>query len=181
MTPEMIVACTGASLARSTELAVPLTAAMVEFDINTPKRQAAFLAQIAHESGSLRYMREIWGPTDAQKRYEPPSDLARRLGNTEPGDGRRFSGRGLIQVTGRFNYAKYGKMLGLDLVSHPELLDDPTNACRSAGAYWAVNGCNTLADVDAFETITRRINGGLNGLDDRKQRWATAKLALNVT
>lgn len=181
MTPTLLVACTGATLTRATELARPFTDATAEFDINTPKRQAAFLAQIAHESGSLRYMREIWGPTDAQKRYEPPSDLARRLGNTEPGDGRRFAGRGPIQITGRFNYAKYGKMLGLDLVSHPELLDDPMNACRSAGAYWAVNGCNTLADVDAFETITRRINGGLNGLEDRKQRWAIAKLALNVT
>ena len=92
-----------------------LDAAMREFGIDTPPRQAAFLAQLAHESGELRYMEEIWGPTAAQRRYEPPGSLAARLGNTQPGDGLRYKGRGPIQVTGRANYRRYGGLLGLEV------------------------------------------------------------------
>src|SRR5437867_7559889 len=96
-----------------------LNAAMQARTIDTPLRTAAFVAQLAHESGEFRWMEEIWGPTPAQLRYEPPSDLAAKLGNTQPGDGKRFKGRGPIQITGRFNYAKFGAQLGLDLIADP--------------------------------------------------------------
>src|SRR5689334_11266546 len=93
-----------------------LNLVMEDSKINTPLRVAAFLAQIAHESSELRCMEEIRGPTEAQKRYEPPNDLAARLGNTQRGDGERFKGRGPIQITGRANYQRYSDLLGVDLV-----------------------------------------------------------------
>lgn len=96
-----------------------LRAAMAEFAIETPARVAAFVAQLAHESGQFLFMEEIWGPTQAQRRYEPVSTLAATLGNTESGDGKRFKGRGPIQITGRANYRRFGDLLGLDLVSNP--------------------------------------------------------------
>src|SRR3954465_5080236 len=98
------------SPARGTQLFPPLAAAMTEFAIGTPARAAAFLAQIAHESGQLRFMEEIWGPTPAQGRYEPLSPLATGLGNTTLGDGKRFKGRGPIQLTGRANYQRFGDL-----------------------------------------------------------------------
>lgn len=137
--------------------------AMTEFEINTPVREAAFLAQIAHESGQFRYVRELWGPTPAQNRYEGRADL----GNTEPGDGKRFMGRGLIQVTGRANYAACGEGLGLDLLTHPELLEVPANAVSSAAWWWKEHGCNEIADAGDFVRLTKKINGGTNGLSDR--------------
>src|SRR5207247_2463398 len=88
-----------------------LTAAMSEFAIEAPARAAAFLAQLAHESGQFRFMEEIWGPTDAQRRYEPVTNLSQALGNTEVGDGKRFKGRGPIQLTGRANYQSFGNLL----------------------------------------------------------------------
>ncbi|MEP0546747.1 MAG: glycoside hydrolase family 19 protein [Rhodothermales bacterium] len=157
-----------------------LHAAMEEFEINTPLRQAAFLAQLAHESGEFRYMEEIWGPTAAQKRYEPPSSLARRLGNTEPGDGFRYKGRGPIQVTGRDNYRRYGGLLGLDLEAEPEQAATPEVGFRIAGLYWHKNGLNELADVEHFKTITKRINGGYNGLEDRRRYYERARTALGI-
>ena len=181
MTPELLAACTGCkNPALAEKYAFFLSATMVEFDITTPQRQAAYLAQLGHESGGLVYFSEVWGPTDAQKRYEPPGDLAFRLGNTNPGDGRRFAGRGPIQITGRWNYMMVGPKLGLDLESHPELLDDPETACRSSGAFWRWKGCNTFADSGDFVGLTRRINGGVNGLTDRQARWVGAKAALNI-
>lgn len=181
MTPELIAACTGASLSRAIRYASLLSAAMDEFEIDTPTRQAAFLAQTGHESGGLVYFAEIWGPTDAQKRYEPPGDLAARLGNTQPGDGERFMGRGPIQITGRHNYGVIGPKLGLDLIQFPTLLEDPMHACRSAGAFWQWKDCNGFADSNDFLGLTRRINGGTNGLPDRLERWAKAKTALGVS
>lgn len=183
MTPELLKACTGSLLAqRCADLAPFFTNTMAEYHIDaTPVRQAMFLAQVGHESEGLRYMREIWGPTPNQKRYEPPSDLARQLGNTQPGDGRRFAGRGPIQITGRFNYAKFSKILGVDLIAHPELLEGFELAVRSAGAFWDDRGLNALADADDFLTITKRINGGTNGLADRQARLAGAKIALGIT
>ncbi len=150
------------------------------YGINTPLREAAFLAQIAHESGELKFWEEIWGPTAAQKRYEPPSDLAQRLGNTQPGDGKRYKGRGPIQITGRANYRKYGGLLNMDLEGNPDLAATPQVGLQVAGLYWKTNGLNELADVSDFVTITRRINGGLNGLADRQKYYERAKKVLGV-
>lgn len=180
MTPELIARCADARLTRAVMWSRHLNTSMQEFGIDTPARQAAYLAQVGHESGGLQWMEEIWGPTDAQKRYEPPGDLADRLGNTEPGDGKRFKGRGPIQCTGRFNYRKYGALLGLDLEQFPNLLEEPVNACRVSACYWKTNGCNELADAGDFVAITKRINGGTNGLVDRQRRWSLAKGALGV-
>lgn len=155
-----------------------LNAAMAADGIDTMLRTAAFIAQLAHESGEFRFMEEIWGPTDAQRRYEPPSDLAKRLGNTEPGDGKRFKGRGPIQITGRFNYRKYGELLGVDLVDNPELAAQPDWAFATAGLFWKANGLNELADREEFVAITKRINGGTNGLADRQKYYELAKKAL---
>ncbi|KAF0844318.1 putative chitinase [Methylovorus glucosotrophus] len=160
---------------RLSEFLLPLNSAMVEFDIKTPLQQAAFLAQIAHESGELRYTREL----ASGEAYEGRASL----GNTEPGDGKRFKGRGLIQITGRANYkacsnALYGDEL--TLIKYPELLEKPKDACRSACWFWKSRGLNAPADAGDFEKITRRINGGLNGYDDRLKYYARAKKALGV-
>lgn len=138
------------------------------------KRAAAFIAQIGHESGQLCYVREIWGSTAAQRGYEGREDL----GNTVPGDGRKYCGRGLIQITGRANYAKCGEALGLDLINRPELLELPQHAAMSAAWFWKLKGLNDLADRDEFNTITRRINGGLNGLAERLEIWKKARAVL---
>ena len=168
---------------RKAECLPCLHAAMAEFAIDRPARAAALLAQLAHESGQFRFMEEIWGPTDAQKRYEPPGTLAARLGNTEAGDGKRFKGRGPIQITGRANYARFGALLGIDLVSDPARAAAPAVAFRIAGLFWSKKGLNELADIatdEAFKEITRRINGGFNGLDDRRRFYATARTVLGV-
>jgi putative chitinase len=150
----------------------PINDTCYEFVITTPPRQAAFLAQIAHESGSLQYTLELASGDD----YEGRQDL----GNRQPGDGRRYKGRGLIQVTGRSNYAACGTALMLDLIGHPELLEEPSGATRSAGWFWQSKGLNRLADEDKFGSITRIINGGFNGLDDRLWHWLKARKALGV-
>lgn len=143
-----------------------LNDAMAEYDIDTRMRQAAFLAQIAHESGELRYTREI----ASGAAYEGRTDL----GNTQPGDGVLFKGRGLIQITGRANYIECGKALGLDLESEPELLSRPDLACRSAAWWWRARGLNAIADKGDFIRITRIINGGTNGLLDRQVYYEKA-------
>ena len=147
-----------------------LNSAMNRYQIVGPKRVAAFIAQIGHESGQLKYVKEIWGPTTAQARYEGRADL----GNTQPGDGSKYRGRGLIQITGRANYNACGEALGLDLVNHPELLEKPQHACMSAAWFWASRGLNTLADAGEITKISKRINGGLNGLADRQALYDTA-------
>jgi putative chitinase len=157
-----------------------LNRVMSDFQIDPPLRAAAFLAQLAHESGQLRFMEEIWGPTAAQLRYEPPSDLAAKLGNTQAGDGKLYRGRGPIQITGRSNYKRYGDMLGVDLIRNPGLAATTQIAFQIAGLYWVTNGLNELADVQDFIGITRRINGGTNGLADRQQYYAIAKNVLGV-
>jgi putative chitinase len=134
-------------------------------------RLAHFMAQMSHESGGFRFMREIWGPTPTQLRYEGRD----ALGNTRPGDGKRFMGRGIIQITGRANYAEYGAITGLDLINTPELAEHPENAVWIACAYWYRRRLNTLADADDVQAVTRRINGGLNGLADRQARTVKAK------
>ncbi len=144
----------------------PLNEAMLEFGIDTPTRQAAFLAQVCHESGSLRYVREI----ASGEAYEGRADL----GNTNPGDGVRYKGRGLIQITGRANYRQCGKVLGLPLEQQPELLEHTEHACRSAAWFWMSRNLNTLADAGDFKAITRRINGGINGFADRLAAYERA-------
>jgi putative chitinase len=160
-----------------------LQTALAEFGIQAPARTAAFLAQLAHESGQFRFMEEIWGPTPAQRRYEPVTTLAANLGNTEPGDGKRFKGRGPIQITGRANYRRFGDLLGTDLVSDPARAALPDLAFRIAGLYWSKKGLNELADRatdEAFREITRRINGGFNGLEDRRKYYTAACAVLGV-
>lgn len=150
------------------------------YEIDSTKRLAAFLAQIAHESGRLVYVKEIWGPTESQKRYEYRKDL----GNTEPGDGKRYMGRGLIQITGKANYAAVrdglrGIMTEVpDFELYPEDLEKPAFAALSAAWFWYKHGLNELADNMNFTAITKRINGGLNGYDDRLALYNKAFQAL---
>jgi hypothetical protein len=125
-------------------------------------------------------MEEIWGPTAQQKKYEPPSDLAKSLGNTQSGDGFRYRGRGPIQITGRANYKKYGDLLGVDLVGNPDLAATPQFAFSTAGLFWKLNRLNELADVQDFTTITKRINGGLTGLQERQKYYDVAKDVLSA-
>lgn len=143
-----------------------------EFDISTPLRQAAFLAQIAHESGQLTYLEEL----ASGAAYEGRKDL----GNTHPGDGIKFKGRGLIQLTGRANYEACSKALGEDFIDDPELLALPVNAVRSAGWFWKTHGLNELADIPDFLKLTKRVNGGVNGYAQRLAYYVLAKQILGV-
>lgn len=143
-----------------------------EFGINTAMRMAHYLAQIAHESSELRYTKEI----ASGKAYEWRADL----GNTHRGDGVRYKGRGLIQITGRANYQAYARYCGFDVVRNPELLERPLGAVRSSMWYWSKHGLNELADMDDIGKITRKINGGYNGLADREKYLLRAKKALNI-
>lgn len=149
----------------------PLTAAMDEWHVENLNRQASFLAQIAHESGSLRYTEEL---ADGSA-YEGRADL----GNTEPGDGRRFRGAGLIQITGRSNTLACLKALGRNESDRPYLLT-PEGASRSAGWFWYRNGLNEVADLGNFWTISRIINGGTNGLDDRIKHYVRIRKVLGI-
>jgi putative chitinase len=150
--------------------------ALEAFEIDTPDRIAAFLAQLAHESGEYRWMEEGWGPTEAQLGYEG----AARLGNTEPGDGRKFSGHGPIQITGRANHRACGEALGLDLIAEPRLICEPANGTASSCWFWNSRKLSPLADRGWFKAITRKINGGLNGLDDRVAYWDRNRLILGL-
>lgn len=183
MTPEQLQQAIPYSGARAHTYAAPLTVAMVEFGINTPQRQAAFLAQLAVESGSLRYTVEI---ADGSA-YDHRADL----GNTKPAaiaaatkrattPGRLYRGHGLIQLTGYDNHLACGQALGLDLVNQPELLTAPLQAARSAGWFWQKKLLNQYADRDAFVSLTRAINGGLNGGDERCAAWCAARKALGL-
>lgn len=174
MTPRDLAQATGARIDRATTFLPHIEDAMHEFGISTPQRQAAFLAQIGHESGGLHWLVELWGPTPAQARYETRYDL----GNNQPGDGYKYRGRGLIQLTGRGNYKRAGDALGVDLIASPELLGEPGLAARSAGWFWQTHGCNDLADAGDFEKVTRRVNGGLNGYAERLGLWEAAKAVL---
>lgn len=174
MTPETLNAATACGSRTAAIWAAPITDAMAAYGVDSRYRQAAFLAQVGHESGSFVYVREIWGPTAAQAGYEGRADL----GNVVAGDGYFFRGRGLIQVTGRANYAACGKALGLPLLAYPELLEEPEHAARSAAWFWSEHGLNGLADRQLFSAITKRINGGQNGAADRVERYHRALDAL---
>jgi putative chitinase len=192
--------------ARPTDIArfaTPLADACAEWGIDRPLRLASFLAQIAHESGQLRLLAENLNySAEALLRVFPrhfdagqaaayarqPQRIgsrvyANRMGNGDEagGDGWRYRGRGLIQITGHDNYVACGTALGLDLIAQPELLEQPAPAARSAAWFWHRHDLNGLADARDIETITRRINGGLTGLEDRKAHYARACAALEVS
>lgn len=194
MTPEQFTAATGAGR----QWYKPLVAAMGRFGIKTDLQQAHFLAQIGHESGgftrlveNLNYgslgLLKTWpsrfDEESAARMARKPELIANhvyggRLGNTEPGDGWRYRGRGLIQLTGKANYAEAAEAIGMPLVEQPELLEQPEAAALSAAWYWASRNLNTLADRDDVVTITKRINGGTHGIDDRRKRLIRAKAEL---
>ncbi|MDN7139414.1 glycoside hydrolase family 19 protein [Pseudomonas sp. JQ170] len=157
-----------------------LNQAMTRWEINTPRRVAAFLAQVGHESGQLRYVKEL-GSERYLSRYDTGS-LALRLGNTTEadGDGQLYCGRGLIQITGRNNYRACSVALFGDdrLLDQPQLLEQPQWASESAAWFWHSRGLNQLADRGEFNRITRHINGGLNGLEERLKLWARAREVL---
>lgn len=159
------------SNARISKYLNALNVTMQKYEINTPLRMAHFLAQILHESGSLRYNEEI----ASGSAYEGRKDL----GNTQPGDGIKFKGRGLMQLTGRANYKTYGQFIGVNLESNPEVVAT-TYAVDVAGWFFATKNLNALADKDDVVTITKRINGGLNGFADRKQYLERAKKVFGI-
>lgn len=200
----------GIPLARASAWADPLTTAMGRFGITTPQRQAAFIAQVAHESAGFTQLRESLNYSvqglrttfrdrvsadDAarlgRKDGEPPLSQARqmaianlvyggRFGNNTTGDGWRYRGGGLKQITFRANYAACRDDIGIDIVTNPELIEQPYVAALSAGSFWKTNGCNRFADADDFVALTKRINGGTNGLAERTELWKAAKLALGL-
>jgi putative chitinase len=180
-----------------------LDAAMRRFEIDTPSRMAAFAAQLAHESGQLQRwtenlnyrwerLRQVFPKyftSDAEARAfdRKPERIANRVyasrmgnGPEASGDGWRYRGRGPIQLTGRDNYRACGSAIGVDLVGDPELLATPGPGCLAAAWFWDRNGLNALADAGDFVTITRRINGGLNGLAERRAFWEQAKTVFGV-
>lgn len=150
------------------------------FKIYTPLRMAHFLAQIAHESNELRSVREI-GTREYFNKYDT-GKLKQMLGNVKAGDGYKYRGRGLIQITGRANYQAYmnSPYCCGDIMTHPELLEKPLGAVKSAMWWWYSHDLNKLADKDSVLTITKKINGGTNGLESRKKYLARAKKVLKV-
>lgn len=159
----------GLTTARYKALAVDLAEAMRRFEIDTPQRAAMFIAQIAHESLGFRYTEEIASGAAYEGRV-------RDLGNTQPGDGKRFKGRSYIQITGRANYAALSRALKIDFLAHPKRLAEPRYAALAAAWWWKNHGLNALADSGDFLAVTREINGGTNGLADRQKYYRRARL-----
>lgn len=184
MDPLQLAGILNAPLRRCLPFAPLLTDAFALFGIDTPQRQACFIAQIGHETGLLRYTRELWGPTKQQLRYEAGTTLARTLGNVAPGDGKRFMGRGCIQTTGRGNYRRLTQRLRMrfpdcpDFVIQPEQLERPFWAVIAAADYWAMRNLNRYADAFDFAGLTRKINGGYTGLAERQALYARAYASL---
>ena len=178
--PNAKAAYDGTGVSRAAKFLPYINATLDEFGIITLKRVRHFLAQIAHESGELRYTEEL----ASGAAYEGRKDL----GNTHKGDGKRYKGRGLIQLTGRANYTKYMAFCGYDVLAKPELLAQPKGATRSAGWFWRNKGLSTLADADdgtdkALLAISIKINGknknGLpNGWEARKKYYNRTKLVI---
>lgn len=161
-----------------------VNATFERFNVDTKLRIVHFLAQIMHESGGFKWLRELWGPTEQQKKYDPPFNLAKTLGNFNKGEGFKYRGRGLIQLTGKYNYQKFtdevGKDFGTNFVLQPDLVETAPYAVLVAGWYWNQKNINDLADRDDLRGVTRRINGGFNGLEDRRKYLKRAKLVLKV-
>jgi putative chitinase len=173
----------------------PLEETFAKYDISTPVRQACFIGQCAHESGNFKTLQEnlnysaeglmkTWPSRFSTKEIadqyaRQPAKIAGkvyngRMGNTSEEEAAKYLGRGLIQLTGKENYDNCGKAMGVDLISEPTLLAQPMYACLSAAWFWNKKGLNALADAGDYETMTKRINGGLIGLDDRKAKIAKA-------
>jgi putative chitinase len=172
---QLIMCMPNATLVNIDRFLLPLNSTMERFNINTPTRIAMFLAQLAHESGSLRYVKEI----ASGEAYE----WRKSLGNIFPGDGKKYKGRGLIQLTGRANYQRFKDTFDVDVVTNPELLEQPIYAALSAGWFWNKAGLNIIADrgdEEAFKKVTKRINGGYNGLIDRQHHWERCKKELGI-
>lgn len=146
------------------------------YRLTNPEHLAAALAQWSHETGGGRYMSELWGPTAQQQRYEPPSALAAKLGNTQPGDGERFLGRGYPMLTGRANYRDAALEFSLPLERDPWRVSELPLAAL-VGAWFFCR--HNLTGLD-FEAQTRRLNGGLTGMPDRLQRWVKARQVLGL-
>lgn len=158
----------GAKPALAAELALSANVHFRTYGIlDTGLRLAHFMGQCAHESGGFRYMEEI----ASGAAYEGRADL----GNTQPGDGKRYKGRGPIQLTGRANYRAFGREVGIDFEAHPEIVAFPSIGLMAAVRYWNSRGLNAKADADDLLGITKAINGGTNGLEDRKVQTAKAK------
>jgi putative chitinase len=175
ITESMIRAIAPKSKAEIVSGIVPaLNAELPKIGVTTPLRLAHFIAQAAHETAGFKTLTEYWGPTPAQKRYEGRADL----GNVKRGDGKRYMGRGIFQITGRANYKTIGAKLGLDLEGNPALAADPEVSVKTACEYWRSRGMNRLADADDMRAVTKRINGGYNGLADREAYLAKAKATL---
>ncbi len=174
MTLEQLVQIMPTAQKRAEAFIIWLNEFMPEYGITGVMREAAFLATIAEESGELRYTRELWGPTPQQEGYEGRADL----GNTEPGDGARFKGRGLIQVTGRKNYQEASDALGHDYIEDPAAMQTPCEATRTACWWFQKHGCNALGDIGNFEGVTKRVNGGLTHYDRRKAYYDRARAVL---
>lgn len=205
MKPELLVAALHSDdspmpLARAAAWAEPLQFALDAAEVNAPHRLAAFLAQIGHESDNftvleeslnysaealLRVFPKYFSPAQAASYARQPERIGSkvyggRMGNgpETSGDGWRYRGRGLIQLTGLINYKEFGRIAGLDTVGNPDLLLDKRNACLSAAWFWKSRGLNRIADAKDLRALTMAINGGLNGFDDRQRRYLRAQAAL---
>lgn len=198
ITPSLVRAATHAQSLTADDAAAPLALATHLYGITSFLNLAHFFAQVGHETSSLRYRQELWGPTTQQKRYERDfaqewskdnkrNSLAFELGNSNPGDGSLFRGHGWIHTTGRGNHRAVtlrlrqrfaGVMYVPDFELHPEMLTSIWWAALSAADYWEWKKIGPLAEADKIEVVTRRVNGGLNGLADRTARLAAAKKAL---
>lgn len=143
-----------------------------QYHIDTRLRAAHFLAQIAHESAGFRTLEEFATGAEYEGRVN--------LGNTVRGDGKRFKGRGLIQLTGRDNYSRMSSLLGIDLIGHPEYATLPATALKIACVFWMDHGLNVPADNDDLIAVTQAINGGQNGIDSRRAYLAKAKVAVTM-
>ncbi len=155
---------------------VLLTMAFEDYEIDTKNRQAMFLAQTLHESGGFKFLREIWGPTPWQVKYEGHAGL----GNTQVGDGKKFMGRGLIQLTGRYNYQRFSEWIGNpEILDHPELVEEPAMAIISAIWFWIKKDLNKYADSDNIEGCTKVVNGSkMLGLEERRKYYERGKVVL---
>jgi putative chitinase len=202
ITSDILSQCLPEATADNVEkYAVALDMACHEFDINTPERIAAFIAQVGHESGNLRYAKEnlnysaeglvktfpkYFKDIDTTQYARNPEAIASRVyanrmgnGDEESGDGWKYRGRGLIQLTGHDNYLNCGKGLDVDLINEPEYLETPDGAARSAGWFWNSHNLNALADAGDIKTMTKKINGGFIGLEDRIKHYNHALEVLN--